>query len=285
MSDVTVYPDRDSIKIAAYDQSMGAAIQFTKTQQWMTAYYGLLLQGAVIGAFELLWNSVDCTSPLKWTKILFALIAIIATIFVAYYGNKMFGVYKKDLSRYQGIVDKFTSRDVGYLSETVKKLIKDYPELEEEFYTRSDVTKRQSSFIVTMLRWVFVIGIFFSLLYFCFKVLIYFQKMEGFKMSLTNFQLISILVAIVFVIIGSVSAIALIKNCYDLKLKRFDFARECCKIVLNKKKSEQQSDLSDDITINVIEEKKEIKCNITGYDLTPDNKKINAQIKIDIHKK
>ena len=44
----------DKINIGHIDQDMGSAIFFTKNQQWTTAYYGLLLQGAVIASFELL---------------------------------------------------------------------------------------------------------------------------------------------------------------------------------------------------------------------------------------
>ena len=99
----------DKIDIGAADQNMSAAIQFTKSQLWNMANYSLLMQGAAVGAFELLWNSTECI--FKWTRIPFAILAVIASIMIAVYTSKLFKAYKTDLERYQGIIDKFTTRD------------------------------------------------------------------------------------------------------------------------------------------------------------------------------
>jgi len=155
-------------------QNTNGGILFTKTQQWNMANYSLLMQGAVIGAFELLWNSTDHEQILQWTRIVFAVLAIFASILVAVYSYRLFKAYKIDSSRYQEIYDKLSNREHNNFSKTFKDVIENYPELENEFYERPEIGKRNTTLIVKLHYRVSLIGTIFSVFYFCFKITICF---------------------------------------------------------------------------------------------------------------
>lgn len=164
--------EKDKIDLSTKEQDLCSTIIFTKSQQWNMANYSLLMQGAIIGAFELLWNVTDC--KLQWMRIPFAALAIFASIWISVYTNRLFKVYKANLDKYQGISDKFTTREPDNYSDSLHDIFNNYPEIQDEFYERLDAGIKNTNLIIRLLQRIPLYGTIFSIFYFCFKLSIYF---------------------------------------------------------------------------------------------------------------
>ena len=143
----------------------------------------------------------------------------------------MFRFYENDLSRYQGIMNKFTIEEDNKYSNGLNEMFKKYPELKDEFCSRPEDSLKQTSVIVRILRSVFRIGIAFSIFYFSFKTFVYFQKMEVIKMS--DLITICLIIAGAITLITGIIAFALYH--YNKKVKSLQLAGECCKAIINNK--------------------------------------------------
>jgi len=165
----------DKIDIGVLSQNINSGINFIKSQQWNMANYSLLMLGAIIAAFHLLWYSIDFICSLLWImRIIFALLAIFAAIFTWIYSNKLYKIYETDLMKYQGIIDKLSNSDNDNYSYTIReKVFKKYPDIKDEF-NRRDIGKRNTAFIIWLHRTVTLIGVIFSIFYFSFKLYICF---------------------------------------------------------------------------------------------------------------
>ncbi len=209
----------DKIDKGTLYQSMNAGINFIKSQQWNIAYYSLLMLGAIIGAFKLLWESMDQVSldSLQWMRIVFALLAIFASILILRVSNKLYENYETDLKKKQGIIDKFSDGRENY-SNAVIKVFEDYPEVEDEFNKRPDIGIRNTNFIVGLHRKILLIGAIFSIFYFSLKLFTYLNLWRDVKME-------NSVVALLF-ILGN-------EKC-KFKLKKLEYKTELAKLMINR---------------------------------------------------
>lgn len=169
----------DKIDIGTIYENINTGINFVKSQQWNMANYSLLMLGAIIGAFELLWNSVEVINPdqlqLQWImRIGFTVLAIFATIFIWIYSYDLYEIYEKDLDKYQNIIDNLSnSKNDNYSYTLREKVFSKYPDVKDEFYIRSRIGKSNTKFIIRLHSRVALIGVIFSALYFPLRLFFY----------------------------------------------------------------------------------------------------------------
>lgn len=94
---------KDGLSISTFEQEMYHAIRFTKTQQWLSSYYSLLVQGAIFGGFQLFDKFSKKLGPC--VSIFVAIISILLIIVVMIFRSKIFTNYTNDLDYYRNTLD------------------------------------------------------------------------------------------------------------------------------------------------------------------------------------
>ena len=104
-------------------QMLDDGIKYSKNQQWLIAYYVLLIQGAIV-AFHKTFKELNAVSMWQTVEITGLIIASIATV---YFGYKMILNFSEDMRNYRIRINKLLGMEkessVSEVSESERFLI------------------------------------------------------------------------------------------------------------------------------------------------------------------